>query len=218
MTDHVAFSVAENGSVRESEEGIAALLVLMMPRHGEPNLLFAGEEARLREVATYGLLNWPMYTPFPDEMKAEIEQLLNDAPMRSVEEIGLGVAQHALAASYAEEFSQGEAFDAGPITLTVREGDSEVTLEGVSYLLFGTLPSGEVGVGRHGAGSEKQFLMEYGIRVLFGEDVADAVIEVLDADIPEAFRGMVRQLRRRMIGLPADEIHVFNDEDDEEEG
>lgn len=216
MSDRVAFSVAENGSVAETEEGVEALLVLIMPMHGEPNLLFAGDEAKLREVAVHGLLNWPMFMPFPDEMKAEIERLLNNAPIRSAEEIGLGTAQHALAAQYAEEFGGGETFDAGPLTVTVREGGSEAALSGVAYLLFGILPNGEVGIGRFGAGSEKQFLMEYAVSVLFGDDVARAVIDVLEADIPEAFRGMVRQMRRRMIGLPADEIHVFND--DEEEG
>lgn len=215
MTERVSLSVAVNGTVQEEEDGIESLLVLMMPIHGEPNLLFAGDASRLREIAVEGLLNWPMYIPFADDQKAEIALLLDTTPMRSVEDIGLGVTQHALAASYAEAFAT-DAFNAGDVRITVTESGQTATLEGVAYLLFGTLPDGIVGIGRHGAGSEKQFLMEYAIGVLWGKETADAVQEILERDTPPELRVIARALRRKMIGLPPGEIHMF--EEDQEEG
>jgi len=210
--ESISFRVLENGSTADSIAGLDAIVVLVMSVHGNAHLAVAGDTETLRPLLIHGILNWPMFRPFAPEKREVVEALLLRTKMRDPHEAGVQLRDQAEAQKIGAMLAGSGSRQFARYDILVEQDSSRIAFSGSSFLIFGT-HEGTHKIGRGGAGSEKFQMMEHAIELLWGNAALQEALEILEGDIPEPLRSIMRQMRRNMRGQEPGTIRDYTEDD-----
>lgn len=144
--------------------------------------MMTGLKCRIHELFRLGCLSWPMFVPWQEDKAAAMEELLADCASQDSDDVFM-VSPKLVTRQYADPVDQGS------VTYELHGIDipgvpSSFPLPGIDdALVFASVEGREVVIG-DGWGSEKSQLMFFGASVLFGEEVAGVLENIIYGFVP----------------------------------
>lgn len=184
----------------EAIQDVSALVILAANEQGEIFHIIEGDNEQVRSLFIHGLLNWPMYIPYPKGTAKIIEMVLGRTPLtenysRMSSNIVSSVMLNEFAGQGHQPIALGEGLEDVSVCERGNDWKGDMVLRGISTSLIFVRQADKKLIGQNGAGSQKLLLVFNGVEVLWGKEMRGRIEDYILGPSKDMWYRMAKGMR-----------------------